>query len=128
MSARPDRDEMSGLLETAMEALALPLLLHDEDNIVFVNAAGREILGAATRADIEGLSLDSFATPDLTPFTQERRAYLLRDRVAFTEVPIKMNTLDGRTVHLTVDARPVLFEGKTFGLVTVVRQTRDERS
>jgi PAS domain S-box-containing protein len=121
VSVPPDSVETSGLFEAALEALALPVLLHDEDRVIFANASAREFLGAATRADIEGLPLDTFVVPDMEAVTQERRAYLMRDRVAFPDVPIKMRTLDGRTVRLTVAARPIAFEGRTLGLVTLAR-------
>lgn len=102
-----------------MDAMALPIMLHDYERILFANLAATEILGAARGADIAGLGLDVFVMPELESVTRERRAYLLRDHVVFSGLPIKMRTLDGRTIRLTVDARPFQFDGRTIGMVTL---------
>jgi len=112
---------MRGVLEAAMDEMTLPVMLHDEEVILFANAATRRILGAAERSDIEGLRLDSFMIPEMLPVNRERREYLLRDRAVFSAVPVKMRTLDGREIRLTVDARPIVVDGRTYGLVTIAR-------
>lgn len=121
MSERPSGDGCAGLHEAALEALGFPVLLHDRSLVLYANALAREILGAANRDEIEGLPLDTFLDPDLTPVAHERREYLISNKASFSEVPIKMYTLDGRTIRLTVDARPIEFEGRTVGMVTVTR-------
>jgi PAS domain-containing protein len=103
----------------ALDAVGLPVLLHDYDQVIFANAAAAEILGAAPGADITGMGLDTFLVPELASMTKERRAYLLEHRVVFADLPIKMNTLDGRTIRLRVDARPLAFQGRTVGMVTL---------
>jgi PAS domain-containing protein len=119
VSVRFDRDEASQLLVAALDALGRPFLLHDDDLILFANAAAAEFLGAEPGADIAGLSLDAFVVPELESVTRERRTYLLHTGVAFSGLPIQMRTLDGRTVSLKVDARPIEFEGTTIGVVTL---------
>lgn len=116
---RPDRGEMSQILMATLDALDVPILLHDYDQILFANAAAAGILGAVPGADLAGLELDAFLVPELASVTKERRAYLLRDQVAFADLPIKMNTLDGRTIRITVDARPIVFRDGTIGMVTL---------
>jgi len=119
VSVRPDRGEMSQILVAALDALGLPILLHDYEQVLFANSAAAGILGAVPGADIAGSALDTFLVPELASVTKERRAYLLRDRVAFADLPIKMRTLDGRTIRLRVDARPVAFQDRTIGMVTL---------
>jgi PAS domain-containing protein len=121
MSVRFDREETSQLLVAAVDALDLPMLLHDQDLVLFANSAAAKVLGAVSGADIAGLSLDSFLDPELASMARERRAYLLRNQVIFDDLPIKMRTLDGRTVHLRVDARPISFHDSTIGMVTLRR-------
>ncbi len=126
MPVQPDRDEMNQILMAAMDTLDLPILLHDYDQILFTNAAAARILGAAPGADMAGLGLEAFIIPELASMTTERRAYLLRNHVAFADLPIKMRTLDGRTIRLRVDARPVRFQDRTFGVVTMKALEPDE--
>jgi PAS domain S-box-containing protein len=121
VAASLDCDEMRGVLEAALEALTLPVMLHDEESILFANAATRQILGATRRDEIEGLTLDTFVVPEMLTLTQERRAYLLRDHAVLSGVPVKMKTLDGREIRLVVDARPIVVGERTFGLVTIAR-------
>ena len=103
----------------ALDALSVPVLLHDDDLIIFANSAAAAFLGAEPGADIAGLSLDTFVIPELASVTRERRTYLLHTGMAFSALPIQMRTLDGRTVRLTIDARPIEFQGQTIGLVTL---------
>ena len=119
MPVRFDRDEASQLLVAALDALRVPILIHDDDLIIFANAAAAEFLGAEPGADIAGLSLDAFVVPELASVTRERRTYLLHTGMVFDALPIQMRTLDGRTVRLTIDARPIEFQGHTIGLVTL---------
>jgi PAS domain-containing protein len=126
VSVRTDSSETSQLLVAALDVLSLPILLHDHDHIMFANAAAAEILGAATGAEIAGLGLDAFVVPELASMTRERRAYLLRNHVVFSDLPIKMRTLDGRTIRLTVDARPFAFRDRTIGMVTLRALEPDE--
>ncbi len=103
----------------ALDALVLPILLHDYDQILYANSAAAGVLGATPGADLAGLGLDTFLVPELASVTKERRAYLLGNRVAFADLPIKMQTLDGRTIRLRVDARPIAFPDRTIGMVTL---------
>jgi PAS domain-containing protein len=119
MTARPDRTEMGPILVAALDTLGLPILLHDYDQVLFANSSAAEILGAVRGADIAGLGLDAFLVPELASVTKERRAYLLRDGVVFADLPIKLTTLDGRTIRLRVDARPIAFPDRTIGMVTL---------
>jgi PAS domain S-box-containing protein len=121
VTARFDRGESNQLLVAALDAVGLPILVHDYDLIIFANSAAAEILGAGTGADIAGLSLDTFLVPELAGTTKQRRAFLLDSQVAFSDLPIKMRTLDGRTIHLRVDARPLAYQDSTIGVVTLAQ-------
>lgn len=121
MAVRFDREDASQLLVAALDALDLPVLLHDDDHVVFANAASARLLGAAKGADLAGLALDSFLDPELKAMARERRAYLMHNHMSFDDLPIKMHTLDGRVIHLRVDARPIAFGDATVGMVTLRR-------
>jgi PAS domain-containing protein len=117
-----DRDvEMETLAAAALDALSLPVLLHDDNHVLFANAAARQLLGPATASEIEGLSLDTFLVPELANVTVERRGYLLRNRLVFNDLPILMRALDGRTLHLRVDAQPITVGQSTIAMVTLAR-------
>jgi PAS domain S-box-containing protein len=119
VSERFDRNEFSQILVATLDSLSLPILLHDYDQIIYANSAAAEILGAVKGAEIAGMGLDTFVVPELASTTRERRAVLLQSHVAFTDLPIMMQRLDGRTIHLRVDARPIVLRDRTIGMVTL---------
>lgn len=119
MPVRFDRDDASQLLVAALDAMTIPIMLHDDDFILFANSAAARILGAEPGADIAGLSLDTFVVPELAAVTKERRNYLLHSGMVFAALPIQMRTLDGRTIRLTIDARSIDFQGTKIGVVTL---------
>lgn len=119
MSARSERDHTCEMLAAAMDALDLPVLVHDDERILFANAAAVRTLGGSAGADFAGLTLDAFVVPELAPVIRERRGYLLSHRVEFRELPIKMQALDGTELRLVVNARPIVLKDRTVGLVTL---------
>jgi PAS domain S-box-containing protein len=126
MPAPSEHEAISSYLAAALDALGLPVLLHDDNHVLYANGAARQILGAATPAEIEGLCLDTFAVPELASVIKERRTYLLQKDMAFTDLPIMMRTLDGRTIHLRVDAQPITVDGSTVGMVTIAQRPGGE--
>ena len=114
-------DGLDGLLAAALEASPEPVMLYDQHRVVFANAAARLMLAARTPEDVLGVGLEVFLTPDFADASDERRSYVIGHKLKFTNLPVKLRALDGRTLHLRVDVRPVMFEDMTIAMVTIAR-------
>ena len=108
------RDSMCA---AALEVLPDIVLLHDEERILFANAACRRFLGATRPEDLEGHPLDTIVHPDARDAGRERRRLLLDGDSPLKGIPVKLVALDGELKHLTVDAHPLVFDGVKAALV-----------
>lgn len=114
-------DNLDGLLAAALEALPKPVMLYDVDRVVFANAASWQMLGASAPGDVIGARLDQFLTPDSADASNERRQLVVSAGVELSNVRVKIRTLDGRTLTLNVDVRPLSFGDVTLAMVTLAR-------
>jgi PAS domain S-box-containing protein len=111
--------DLEPLLAAALEALPQPVMLYDLDRVVYANAASRRMLGAHTAGDVLGMSLDGFLDPDFADASNERRGYVIGQGLEFTDLRVKIRTLDGRTLTMDVDVRPLSFDGTNYAMVTL---------
>jgi PAS domain S-box-containing protein len=114
-------DGMDDLLERALMLVPEPVVLYDDERILFANLAARRILGATAETELEGARLDDFVTPDLAEISEERRGYVVRNGLEFTDLPVKVRALDGRIMLMNVDIRPLTVGTKTVAMVTLSR-------
>ena len=112
-------DSMDKLLAAALEALPGPVMIYDQDRVVYANAASWRMLGAVTRDDVVGQRLDAFLPAEFADASNERRAYVIGREMEFTNLRAKIRTLDGRTLTLNVDVRPISLDGRTVAMVTL---------
>ena len=123
--AVPDLGEFGGELGVAiLEALAAPILIQDIDTILFANAAARGHLAASDRSQLEGRHIMSIIHPDGMLATIERVGFVFATRQKLTAVPLKLKTLDGRTIHAEGDAYPLKASGR-WGVLVLGRFVRD---
>lgn len=101
----------------ALEVLPDIVLIHDDELILFANAACRRILGASRPEDLEGRPLDIIVHPDGREAGKERRRILMNGNRSLRSIPIKLVALDGETKRMTVDAHPLEFGGARAGMV-----------
>ena len=113
--------DVGQLLAEALKVLPEPVVLYDDDHVLFANEAAARLLGASTPADLEGACLDGFVVPELTDVSHERRGYVMQDGLEFTGLPVKVCTLDGQIMPLRVDVRPISLDGMTVAMVTLTR-------
>jgi PAS domain S-box-containing protein len=112
-------EDLEPLLAAALEALPQPVMLYDLDRVVYANAASRRMLGARTAGDVLGSSLDSFLDPDFADASNERREYVIGRGLEFTDLRVKIRTMDGRTLTMGVDVRQLSFGGANYAMVTL---------
>jgi PAS domain S-box-containing protein len=107
----------NSVCEAALEVLPDIVLIHDEQRIIFTNAACRRVLGASRPEDLEGRPLEIIVHPDGREAGKERRRILMNGDRSLRSIPIKLVALDGATKHLTVDAHPLNYGGVRAGMV-----------
>ena len=109
------------ILRAALDALPGPILLYDDERVIFANAAAHSVLAARKPGDLIGQALETFLLPDLRGVSEERRGWVLRDGVPVHNLQMKIVRNDGEVVLLTVDIRPISRDGVTVGMVTLAR-------
>jgi PAS domain S-box-containing protein len=103
--------------EAALEVLPDIVLIHDEERILFANAACRHVLGASRPEDLEGRPLNMIVHPDAREAGKERRRILMHGNRSLRGIPLKLVALNGETRRLTADAHPLEFGGARAGMV-----------
>ena len=109
------------LFAAAFKALPHPVVLYDETQVLFANAAAQRLFGGSRSAQVEGTALEALHVPELSDVGVQRRMFVLHGNATFTDVPVKVRTLDGQTLRLRVDMRPVSLDGTTIGMLTLPR-------
>lgn len=105
MAASSSWGEIDEVLGAALRALPEPVMIYDDDRVLFANAAAQRLLGASSADDLEGASVQSFLVPELADVSPQRRKYVMQDHVQLT-------TSRSRCAHLTVES---LFSTSTYG-------------
>jgi len=89
----------AGVFEAALEVLPEPVLIHDADRILFVNAAARRFLRAESPTDLVGRPIQTIVHPDGYSAGVERRRILNDTGTPLAETPIKLVALDGTALY-----------------------------
>jgi PAS domain-containing protein len=109
------------MFEAALEVLPDIVLIHDEELILFANAACRSLLAAESPQDLEGHPIELIVHPDAFAAGRERRRLLLDGDRVLRNIPLKVVALDGEAQHLTADAHPLVFNGAKAGMVIATK-------
>lgn len=114
-------DTLDEVLAEALKVLPEPVMLCDDDHILFANEAAQRLLGGSRAAEVESAPCKDFFDPEYADVNAEQHGYVLHNLVKFTDFPLKVHTLDGQILRLRVDMRPVSFDGMTVVMVTLAR-------
>jgi len=87
------------------------IMIHNEELVLFANAACRRFLAAQSPADIEGRPVDIVVHADSFAAGRERRRLLLEGGSPIKGIPVKIVSLDNQTKHVTVNAYPLAVDG-----------------
>ena len=108
------------LYEAALDALERPVLIHDRDTILYANPATRGILHAG-ETPLVGRSITDIVHPDGRAAGDQRRGLVLDSGQQLDRLPVKLRALDGATLYVLVDARPIEWtEGRAVLLLGTV--------
>jgi PAS domain S-box-containing protein len=105
----------------ALDALPDPVLVYDDEQVLYANDAAKRLLGGAAPVDLQGMPVEKFILPDFAEISDSRRTYVMEQGVALTNLPVKIRGLDGSVRTLHVDIRPISFGGTSAALATLAQ-------
>ena len=104
------------------ESISLDLVsIQVEGKIVFINAAGANMLGAATAEQLVGKPILDFVHPDYREIAAERVRQVTTEGIVVCPSEEKWLRLDGTAISVEVAALPIFYEGKP-ALQLIVRE------
>lgn len=89
------------IFEAALEVFPEPLLIHDAERILFVNAAARRVFRAERAENLVGRPIQTVVHPDGYSAGVERRRILLEHGTYLPALPVKLVALDGTILYAT---------------------------
>ena len=95
------------------DSISLDLVsIQVEGKIVFINAAGANMLGAATSGQLVGKPILDFVHPDYREIAVERVRQMTTEGIVVCPSEEKWLRLDGTAIDVEVAAMPIFYEGK----------------
>lgn len=125
--ARPAQGAVQGccLEEMALEALTVPMLVHDDEKILFVNAEARRLLRVPDEDAHRPLPLADFIHPDLADAAAERRRLMFEGGASVRLTRIKGPRSDGSVYRAVLDSEPFCYEDGRRAAAVVFREFED---
>jgi two-component system cell cycle sensor histidine kinase/response regulator CckA len=102
---RESEERYRRLVELAPDAI----VVHSGGRIVFVNAAGARLVGAASAEQLVGRDLLEFVHPESRPAVVERMRVMLEQGKAVPRISERFVRLDGSAVEVDVLATPLRY-------------------
>jgi len=118
VSATP-ADAPSGLYRAALDALPEPILIYDDEHVLYANEAASGFLGGSDAAPLIGADVSGFVSPDLHDISPARRAYVLKGGIHLRNLLVKVRGIDGEPIALRVNIQPIHFDGRTAAMATL---------
>lgn len=90
------------------------ILVHHQDEVTFVNAAGLRLLGAESLDEALGARVTSLWEPDGSGLTPAELSAAVRKGAARRPLSVKLRRLDGSLVDVEVTATPLVVDGQDY--------------
>lgn len=114
------------VIQAAAEVLPVPIVIHDPERMVFLNAAARQLVQASVE-QTEGVPFTDFVHPDALEAGRHRRSLVWRDGLVIHDIPLKLVATDGRPVRTCTDAFQHVVNERPY-MVLMLRAGCDSRS
>jgi two-component system sporulation sensor kinase A len=102
----------------ALDISPHPVLIHDQDLIVYVNQACATALRAERPEQLIGKPVMSIVDEDGREAGEQRRKMVVQHGHEFTSVPLKLTACDGTTAYAEAHATRIFDSGRPFVLVS----------
>jgi two-component system cell cycle sensor histidine kinase/response regulator CckA len=119
---RESEERYRKLVEFSPDAIAI----HSEGKIVFINAAGAKLLGAAHPEQLIGKEMINFVHPDYREIARERIRLMTENEKNVSPSEQKFIKLDGSVIDVEVMAMPFVYQGKP-GIQVIIRDITDHK-
>ena len=96
------------LIETIPDAI----IIYYEGTILYVNEAGKNLIGANKKEDILGQSIYRIIHPNYQELARERLDQIHKNLKVTNNVDQKIVRLDGKVIYVEVSSRVIHYEGK----------------
>lgn len=103
--------------EAVLESLPYPVLVHDEDTVLYVNGKTLTWLKCGDRTQIEGKPLGTIVHEDGREAGIARRRLMLEQGVSLRDISVKLIAMDGTVVYVLGDAERFFVDDKPLILV-----------
>jgi len=110
--------------EAALDALPMPILIHDHSAVLYANLAALEALGASVRDLVVGHPLSAIVHPDGADAGVARRRIVMERGHAVTDVPVKLVGIDGRVRYATVNGQAITWGDSEKAILVTAQLTR----
>jgi PAS domain-containing protein len=113
---RDSRGLMAGVFEApcclhhaALEALTVPVVVHDDELVLYANAQARRLFAASEPSHIDNKHLELFVHPDSEHSAADQRRLAMEHYTGLRGVHLKARAMDGRVLYSVVDMEPIRF-------------------
>lgn len=88
------------------------ILIYYKGEILYVNDAGKDLLGASDKEEILRKSVYHFVHPNYLEKAKERLGQLRKEKKMTNNADQRVVTLDGKVIYVEVSSRLIQYEGK----------------
>ncbi len=96
------------LIETIPEAI----IIHCQDEIIYVNETGKNMIGAQVKEEIIGRSIYEFVNPNYKEIAKRRMEELRKEKKVTNNVEQKLTRFDNKTIYIEISSRSTIYEGR----------------
>jgi PAS domain S-box-containing protein len=105
------------MFEAALTSLDLPVLIHDDEAVLFANEAACCALKAPDSRSLIGRHVSSLVHEDGIDAGRQRRELVLGQGQTLRDVPVKLVALDGATLYARVIGKRIAWGAGTAILI-----------
>lgn len=113
--------EHPDIFSAALEALPTPVLVYNDDRVLYANPAAAKVLGSGMSSRVAGTPVAAFTIPELADINGQRRTFVLENGVPLRDLVVKIRGLDGATAILHVDIRRISCDDGSVAMATLSR-------
>ncbi|MCH1626667.1 ATP-binding protein [Ferdinandcohnia quinoae] len=114
-----------------IETLPESVIIHQNNQIVYVNKSAVKLVGAYSKSEVEGKSIYEFTLQDYKERVKERMVVVLKEERPLSSNEYKIKRLDGRKIFFEASSLHIMFGGKdailTIGKDVTSRKQRTEQ-
>ena len=109
-----------------IETIPDSILIHHQNMILYVNEAGKDLLGADHKDQIVGKSIYHFITPHYQELAKKRMDLLQLEKKPTNNVEQKLVRLDNKTIFVEISSRLISHNGKK-AILSVCKDITDKK-